>query len=203
MTAYVEGAELMDALRQEAVAAGTAAPAVRGGDWRLATVSTVAADGTITTSDGVIARRLDTYRMPQAGDVIQLTQSSNGNWLAVGRTVPTAGDAWQPITLVGTWAANGGGNDPAPAYRVTSDGELRLSGMIKGTAVAVGAGANIGTIPNGTTGLWVRGVGTTSVAQDYVRIDVSPTGSISMVNGSVALLATSWVQLDGVRGRAR
>jgi hypothetical protein len=111
--------------------------------------------------------------------------------------------SWQAITLVGSWVPNGGGSDPAPMARITADGTLELSGMIRGTAVAAGANANVGTLPAALfPATWIRGVGGTSVAQNYVRIDVSPLGAISLTNGSQALATGNWVQLDGVRGRA-
>lgn len=77
--------QLADALRQQAVQAGAATPAVRGADWRLAVVQTVNADGTILTTDGITARRMETYVGAAATDLIVITQSGNGNWLAWGR----------------------------------------------------------------------------------------------------------------------
>lgn len=76
--------DLRTALQQQAKRAGERSPSVRGADWRLATVTAIGA-GTVT-ADGIIARRLETYRNPVVGDVIVITQSSSGNWLAAGRT---------------------------------------------------------------------------------------------------------------------
>lgn len=73
------------AVRQQAKAAGAETPAVRGADWRMATVATVNADGTIITSDGITARRMDTYVSPAVSDLIYITQSGSGNWYAWGR----------------------------------------------------------------------------------------------------------------------
>lgn len=77
--------ELADAFYRQAAQAGAATPAVRGADWRLAVVSSVGSDGTVTTSDGVIARCMESYLVPAATDLIVITQSGNGNWLAWGR----------------------------------------------------------------------------------------------------------------------
>lgn len=77
--------ELTAALRRQARRTGERTPSVRGSDWRLATVATVNTDGTIVTSDGVVARRLQSYQAPAVNDVIQISQSSSGNWLAEGR----------------------------------------------------------------------------------------------------------------------
>lgn len=86
MTAFSSLAtSLADAVRQQAVAAGTESPAVRGADWRLAVVNTVGSDGTIVTTDGITARCMESYLIPAASDLIVITQSGNGNWLAWGR----------------------------------------------------------------------------------------------------------------------
>lgn len=77
--------ELVDALHQQAVRAGADTPAVRGADWRMATVATVGSDGTVATTDGITARRMDTYVSPAASDLIYITQAGSGNWLAWGR----------------------------------------------------------------------------------------------------------------------
>ncbi|WP_109000760.1 H-type lectin domain-containing protein [Streptomyces rishiriensis] len=81
--------DLSAALRRQARRTGERTPSVRGSDWRLATVATVNSDGTIVTSDGVIARRLQSYQAPAVNDVIKISQSSSGNWLAEGRTAAT------------------------------------------------------------------------------------------------------------------
>jgi len=78
--------DLAWALKQQAVRAGEGSPAVRGADWRLATVTGVNGDGTIAV-DGIPAVRcLDTYVHPTIGDIVLITQSSSGNWAAWGRT---------------------------------------------------------------------------------------------------------------------
>lgn len=75
--------DLADALKRQSVRAGAEAPAVRGADWRLATVTTVGTDGTVTAG-GIKARRLKSYTTPAVGDVIVISQSSSGNWIALG-----------------------------------------------------------------------------------------------------------------------
>jgi hypothetical protein len=76
--------DLAWALKQQAKRTGEQEGTVRGSDWRLATVSAVATDGTVT-ADGIPCRRQETYRNPVIGDVITITLSSSGNWLAWGR----------------------------------------------------------------------------------------------------------------------
>lgn len=76
--------DLAWALKQQAKRTGEQESTVRGSDWRLATVTAVATDGTVT-ADGITCRRQETYQNPVIGDVIAITQSSSGNWLAWGR----------------------------------------------------------------------------------------------------------------------
>lgn len=203
MNGHSSTRELAAALRRQAKEVGTTTPSVRGSDWQTATVTAVNSDGTVAVGD-IPARRIDTYGAPQVGDRIMLTQESGGNWLACGRIVPAAGDAWLPLTLSGTWVANGGVTDAPPCARITPDGKLELSGMIKGVAVNASANASIGTLPAGiATTYWIRGLAPTSVTLNYARIDINPTGAITMVNGSVAITAAGWVELNPIRGRAR
>lgn len=90
-------------VRSAARRAGAADPRVRGADWRLATAATVNTDGTIVTADGVKAKRLDSYIDPTAGDLIVITQSGNGNWVAAGRLAAGADTAW--VSYTPTWTA--------------------------------------------------------------------------------------------------
>lgn len=76
--------QLADAVRDQAVRIGSSTPAVRGANWRMATVATVNADGTVITDDGITARRLVSYSNPAVGDLIVIHQSSGGNWYTDG-----------------------------------------------------------------------------------------------------------------------
>lgn len=81
--------DLAWALKQQAQRAGEQAPAVRGADWRLATVTAVNTGGTVD-ADGIPAiRRLKSYTTPAVGDVIVISQSSSGNWIALGPLATT------------------------------------------------------------------------------------------------------------------
>lgn len=95
--------DLAWALRQQAKRTGERTPSVRGSDWRLATVTVVGTDGTVT-ADGIICRRMESYTMPLVGDVIAITQSSSGNWLAWGRPDGGTAIAWQSYTPAWTAA---------------------------------------------------------------------------------------------------
>jgi hypothetical protein len=98
-------------------------PRVRGADWRTATVATVGTDGTITTADGVICRRMATYDHPVVGDQIVIHRSGAGNWLAAGRLVRSTDTEWTTYTPAIT---NGG-----TAVASTADGWWkRVGGLV-------------------------------------------------------------------------
>ncbi|MEW2578336.1 hypothetical protein [Streptomyces syringium] len=90
MSSSASAADLADAIRYQAVQASASTPTVRGADWRLATVASVNSDGTVVTTDGITARRLESYRSPVVNDQIVITISGSGNWLAAGRTAAAA-----------------------------------------------------------------------------------------------------------------
>ncbi|MFF5285179.1 hypothetical protein [Streptomyces sp. NPDC013171] len=135
--------QLSAAVHEQAKHVGRSTPEVRGADWRLATVQTVNGDGTITTADGVIARRLDSYIGAKVGDQVFITVSGIGGWVCWGR--PGAGGAslWTPYTP--TFAASGGGAAAGNAlwdaeYILTGDKcELRL-GFVAGSTTTFGTG---------------------------------------------------------------
>lgn len=79
--------DLASAVARRAQRAGEQAPSVRGADWRLATVTVVGA-GTVT-ADGIVCRRLKSYTSPTVGDVSVISQSGNGNWIALGPLATT------------------------------------------------------------------------------------------------------------------
>ncbi|MFD9150597.1 hypothetical protein [Streptomyces diastaticus] len=80
--------DLAAALQRQAVRKVAAAPAARGADWRMATVTAVHSDGTVT-ADGIVCRRLETYSAPAVGDLIIISQSGAGSWITLGRTATT------------------------------------------------------------------------------------------------------------------
>lgn len=80
---------LTSALQGAAKRAGEQAPSVRGADWRLATVTAVNTGGTVD-ADGIPGiRRLKSYTGAAVGDVIVISQSSSGNWIAFGPLATT------------------------------------------------------------------------------------------------------------------
>lgn len=119
-------------------------PAVRGSDWRTATVATVGTDGTITTTDGIPARRDETYTTPNVGDLVYITRSSSGNWRATGRPAVGTG-GWQPITLAANWGLSG--SYYTPACRIEADGTASLCGLAV-LSGSLSAGAIVATVPS-------------------------------------------------------
>ncbi|MGW1828830.1 hypothetical protein ACWCO0_09690 [Streptomyces tubercidicus] len=192
---------LADAVSKSATTAVTQQSAT----WLLATVTAVNTGGTvdITTATGPVSavRRLRSYAAPIVGDVVRVDRKADGNWLVTGALSAGISD-WQALTMSGSFTANGGTSDPPPMARLTTDGLLQLSGVVKGAATA-GTAIQFATLPAGvTTSYWVRGTVQTSSVGQLAGIDVSPSGVcrlLPVANHG----ASGWFQLDGVQGRYR
>ncbi|MGW0780307.1 hypothetical protein [Streptomyces sp. NPDC002913] len=140
--------QLVDELARLAVDQGAAAPSVRGGDWRLATVASVGSGGTVTTTDGIVARRLDSYELPAVGDLIRIDQSGTGSWLALGRTAPATGDGWQTPTFTSPWANYAGANYRQPRFRRVGQ-EVIIEGLAGTGGTSVTGTSTVFTLPVG------------------------------------------------------
>lgn len=166
-------------------------PLVRGADWRTATVDTVGTDGTITTSDGIPCRRIQTYQAPAVGDQVVITRSGSGNWLAAGR-LAAAGDGWTALTLASGWTANASYN--TPAYRLHGDGTASLCGLASNAGVT--GVATVATLPF-TLPAKVRFV--TEVATNtFGVLDILASGAVQIGDYSGT---AKWAALDGARFR--
>lgn len=88
--------DLAYALKQQVRRTGEQVPSVRGADWRLATVSAVPGDGTLT-ADGVTCRCLNSYAAPKVGDVAVISESSSGNWIAIDRLASSGTPLYTPV----------------------------------------------------------------------------------------------------------
>lgn len=131
-------ADLADALAGMARHQAAADPLARGADWRMATVTAVATDGTVTCDDVITARRLPTYILPAVGDVVVLTVSGSGNWLACG-TLATGSGQWTDLPLPSGYQWPGHGAHPSyliEGHRCTLRGRI---GMTSSGAIANGA----------------------------------------------------------------
>lgn len=150
--------DLVAALKSQSQRAGEQAPSVRGADWRTATVTAIGA-GTVT-ADGVVCRRLESYPNPVVGDVIVITQSGNGNWLAAGRMAADS-DGLGTVLFKRKTADTGPrtsatpSTDPHLAVTLAANATYTLDAFAKwagDTASDVNWGWNV---PSGASGSWV------------------------------------------------
>ena len=178
---------LADAIRGEAVRSGAADPAVCGGDWRLALVATVGSDGTITTDDGIVARRLESYRTPAVGDTIRISVSSAGGWTADGRLGQGTG-GWVSISLSAGWTANV--NYYTPAVRLNGDGTASLCGLAQ-NAGTVTAGSTVATLPAGTWPAKQVRCAVQIAVGFFAVMTILPTGAITVGDFSGTLPASN------------
>ncbi|WP_222723443.1 hypothetical protein [Streptomyces sp. adm13(2018)] len=130
------GVSLVEALTAESKRAAAADPGIRGADWRHAVVATVGSDGTVTTTDGIVARRMEPYVGAKAGDVVVITVSQAGGWACWGRFASGSGSAWTAYTP--TYAASGGG---AALGNGLIDAEYTLNGDECHTRISFVAGS--------------------------------------------------------------
>lgn len=183
MTKSAQGVhrDLAAAVERKMVRTGQATPAVRGSDWHLATVTAVNADGTVD-ADGITGiRRQSTYEAPLVGDLIRISRSSTGNWVAAGRLAPTAGDAWVAPALTAPWA-NFGGGFQAARYRLYASGDVGIEGVVGTGATSVTGTSALFTLPAG-----YRPVDTVMTAQvmngNAVRqLTINNLGQVRFVN---------------------
>lgn len=195
-SSHTSSRDLAAALQRQTARTGATTPAVRGADWRLATVTAVGT-GTVT-ADGIVVRCLETYTMPLVGDVIAISQSSSGNWIAFGRTASVT-SGWTPLALSSGCTHPGHGYTPAwlrEGPRIYMRGRIGLTG---------GSG-----IPNGTSfasiPVAIRPAGGVAVgwavARDggaepsVARVEITDVGVLRTYDSSAPL--PTWVALDGV-----
>lgn len=174
--------QLADALRQSAVQAGADSPQVRGADWRMAVVATVASDGTVTTTDGVTARRLAAYQLPAVGDLVLVSQSSSGSWVAINRAVPATGDEWQTPAFASPWANYTAGGGYQTARFRTAGGELIIEGLVTTGATSVSGSSTVFTLPAAyrpATSFAFPQITTSSTVR---QLDVLNTGVVRFAN---------------------
>ncbi|SDL27567.1 hypothetical protein [Streptomyces indicus] len=195
-SAHTDARRLADALSGAAVAAGETTPAVRGADWRLAEVDTVNADGTIETTDGIIVRRMESYVLPAAGDVIVISQSSSGNWIALGRTATNSG-GWTALTLAAGYTNPGHGYT---ASYLREGRRIWLRGRIGPTSGTIADGDTILTLPaairpaDSPTVSWAV-TRDASAMPAVCRLEITTAGAVRTFQ-TTAL--PSWVALDGI-----
>lgn len=189
--------DLADVLYRQVRQASDQDPSVRGADWRLGVVASIQTTGTVTTTDGIVARRTDFYVTPVVGDTIILTVSGAGNWLVLGRMAPsTTAGTWQALSYAGTWSAWGAPHY-SPAYRINGDGTVSLSGLAKAPGSTTGT-STIATLPVGARpALKVR---FTTIVNPGVTgaLDVNTDGTVQITDYSGTAI---WATLDGATFR--
>ena len=195
---------LKTALQQAAKRAGEQAPSVRGADWRLATVTAVNTDGTVEVDDAFNVRRMDGYQAPAVNDVIVISQSSSGNWVAHGRTAATTAPAgaWTTIPLASGFTSTHTVFGPAQYRIVTAYGSTRveLRGSVDATS-SVTAQTNFSTaLPAAArptvTRTWI-GRRNYSLDTKGVAVMEIQTSGVMSVFGSASPNQTDWFALDG------
>lgn len=215
-TPHTSQRRLADAFVHAAVRAGETTPAVRGADWRTATVTVVGA-GTVT-ADGIVCRCLDSYALPLVGDLAVITQSSSGNWLAVGRTTDGSAVGWVTPTLgtgytQGNTSSTGNNNGPIRYRRVPwlgtwfmewDGGANRANGAqnsnILSSALASqyrpAARASMVIARNATS---ITGVANSTSVVHSLKIDFDADGTVSLVSSTAGDVETNWFSLKGCR----
>ncbi|MGW9237979.1 hypothetical protein FKO01_19770 [Mesorhizobium sp. B2-3-3] len=156
--------DLAAALRRRTLQAAAAEPAVRGANWRLATVATVGTNGTVTTTDAIVARRLESYINPAVGDLIRIDVSGAGSWTTPGRTATTTPPGWTSYTP--SWGA--ATTDPVIGNAVRTGRYQLLPNrtcvvavrLVPGSTTNVGAGAYTFGVPFPSANDVVEYVGT-------------------------------------------
>lgn len=188
---------------------GSSNPAVRGADWRTGLVTAVnVTAGTVDVGD-VRARRLESYQSPTVDDLIVITQSGAGNWVAVGRTSSGTDTAWANIGSFGTnWSSaqtNGGGVAQRRVITVAGTPYLELSGEINYSGSLGTGSVTAFTLPAGFRPAVRRGfVGSKTTSGGNVgkyRADINVDGTFVLFDHSAAATSNPWFFLDGCRVR--
>jgi hypothetical protein len=195
--------DLVTAMKAQAKRTGEESPSVRGADWRLATVTAVGTDGTVT-ADGIKVRRMDTYQAPAVNDVIVICQSSSGNWIAFGRTAAAADPvgAWTAIPLASGFTTTHTVFGPAQYRIVTAYGSTRveLRGSVDCTSSVTAQTSFSTALPvaarPSVTRTWVGRRNYSVDTKGVVPMEIS-TGGVMNVFGSASPSQTDWFALDG------
>ncbi|WP_407563303.1 hypothetical protein [Streptomyces sp. 184] len=145
---------LADAIAGESVRQGKTTPSVRGADWQTATVTAVGSDGTVDCGD-IRARRLESYPTPVVGDLIVITRSGAGNWLALGRTVATGGSLYARKTAATGRTSTTVTDDPHLSVTAAPSAQYLVTVHASVTCTDTSGDINIGmTAPSAAAGFW-------------------------------------------------
>jgi hypothetical protein len=187
--------DLAAAISRKAQRVGEQTPSVRGSDWMGATVTAVNGDGTVDADGIEDIRCMETYSQPAVGDLIYVTQSSSGNWLAWGRST-AANQDWATLTLASGFQNPGHGYN---AGYLREGRRIWLRGRIGPTSGTIADGATLLTLPAAIrpseTAAWAV-TRDASVSPAVVRLEIVPTTGVLRTYQSSNL--PLWVALDGI-----
>ena len=186
--------DLAAALKQQAKRTGERSTSVRGADWRLAVVTAENGDGTVDADGIEDIRCMETYSQPAVDDVIVITQSSSGNWLALGRTTAVDPD-WAPLTLAAGYTNPGHGYT---ASYLREGRRIWMRGRIGPTSGTIPDGDTLATIPAairpGVAAAWAV-VRDASAMPAVCRLEITAAGALRTFQSSAL---PQWVGLDGI-----
>ncbi|MFD7861877.1 hypothetical protein [Streptomyces sp. NPDC059783] len=195
--------QLAGALRRQNADAAASSAAVRGSDWFRAVVGTVGTDGTITTTDGVVALRTETYQAPVVGDIIRVTVSSAGAAVALGRYAGTTASngGWTSIPLLSGFTTPNGAFGPAQ-YRIVTvagSGRVELRGSVVCTSAVTTQTPFSSALPVAARPPYARGWTVrrqlTADTKGVTGCEVSAAG-VLQIHGLAAPNSTTWFGLD-------
>lgn len=186
MTKSDAAAELDWLAASKGQSAQVATGVTRGTPGRRATVATVAADGTITTTDGITALRMAAYSRPAPGDVVILAQGITGAWYALDRIASGAdsvGDMLWALKPTSTSRASTttATDDPHLIIPVSANATYILEGWILSSSAGTHDGDLKSTIigPTGSTGRWNFLMTSTTAGADPDMVRIVTTGIAS------------------------
>lgn len=210
-------AQLAEAVHGLVERKGSASPAVRGAEWRTGVVTAVGVTaGTVDVGD-IRARRLESYQSPTVGDLVVITQSGSGNWVALGRTSTGADTAWTQPSLATGFAHDGNSNGNVQ-YRVVLIGGTRFMQLRGGVGITYASNAiqNSGDILASALSASFRPPSTRSMAaacsvssssSQSVKVDARTDGQLRIVGTttstsdtySTPIIRPPWVSLNGLQ----
>lgn len=191
---HASNRELGAALKRAAQRTGEQTPSVRGSDWAGAIVTAVNANGTVDADGLEGIRCMETYSQPAVGDLIYVTQSSSGNWLAWGRAA-TVGQTWTNLTLASGFQHPGHG---WTASYLREGRRIWLRGRIGPTSGSIADGATISTLPAairpGVAAAWAV-ARDAAVTPATIRLEITTAGVLRTFQSTNL---PTWVGLDGI-----
>lgn len=192
-----DSAALADAIAAAARQQGATTPAVRGADWQTATVTAVDTPVGTVTCGSIVARRLaETYTAPAVGDLVIITNSGSGNWLAWG-PASSAPATWTTLSLAAGFTNPGHGYTPG---WLREGRRIWLRGRLGPTSGTIANGATLATLPAAIRPAGGVDMGWSTARSNelfpaVIRLDITTAGVLrTFQTGTLP----TWVSLDGI-----